>query len=630
MRTDKKQDRLVRGRQGKGRARDLPNREVDRHASLAVRALVGCPRVLRIYASGHPRVDAQYDDLKRIFDGLFRAHPAPVTLTVRGMGVVVEGQALQAAPEINTGFALMLRRRQIYNLTLKPGLHRDEIVRIVDVLSTDYKELLHDGGAEARLPEKTNPNVRLVMFKSGDGSERTGDAVKAVPAEVTQAIEDYLSSDEATEMFDHVGAKLRAIDADELDFEQLVSDFFARSTWAEMPIDRVEQASRAFLQRAEQMVGIAVDDSNNSLLARIQSIKSFFQTTSPADLATDESDAVHVAYDPGKSEEMLPEVLPPDMAPEDIIRDQLLDHNDHDNSLLIMCELMMSADDRNQYKTRRAGFLASFRDRRYGRESVARILQYIAVDLPPVPFENRDNLVQAVFDSTADEDALVDFLCSMTSQPDAMRPILNRFAARHNPFPLLVRLMQEESLRAFQHVLTDKFLEAARLKPEAMTLWARKNRDMFFRPEVFEPLFSRGTELLGAICKEILATGSDKDQALLIKRLKDDGSETALRLLVLGMPYDYDHACDPQLLMAISKFRNPLAVSALREIVHRSNTMTVQPEEAGAALQALYSMGSEDGRAFLWEVLQSRRCLFPIYRRELRTLAAQVLEGRAV
>ena len=628
MRTDRKQDRAGQGRGRRAKGRTPTTHEIDGHASVAVRALVGCPRVLNIYPKGHPRVEAQYDDLKRIFDGLFRAHPTPVSLTVRGMGVVVEDRALQAAPEINTGFALMLRRRQIYSLTLKPGLRRDEIARIVDLLGTDHKELLRAGGAQARLPESANPNIRLVMFKAGDGTERSGDAVKAVPAEVTQAIQDYLNSEEAAEAFERVRDKLRGMGADELDFEQLVSDFFGRPNWSDMPVDRVEQVARAFVERAEEMVNIASDDTNSSLLARIQSIKSFFQTATPVEDIQTEPDEVRVSYDPGKAENLLPEVLPEGVTAEDVIRDQLADHRDHDNSLLILCELMLSADDRHQYKLRRNGFLSSFRDRRYGAGAVARILRYIAVDLPPVQFESRDNLIQAVFDSTADEDALVEFLRGMTDQPDAMRPILHRFTARHNPFPLLVRLMQESELLSFHQTLTDKFLEAARLKPEAMTLWARKNRDTFFRPEVFEPLFSRGTELLGAICKEILATGSAKDQALLIKRLKDDGSETALRLLVLGMPYDT--ACDPQLLMAISKFRNPLAVAALREIVHRSNTSSVQPEEAGTALQALYSMGSEDGRAFLWEVLQSRRCLLPMYRRELRSMAAQVLEGKGI
>jgi hypothetical protein len=214
----------------------------------------------------------------------------------------------------------------------------------------------------------------------------------------------------------------------------------------------------------------------------------------------------------------------------------------------------------------------------------------------------------------------------MTGQPDVARPILSRLVMRHDPFPLLVRLLHAERLAPFRRVLTDKLLQAARVKQEALILWARRNRDVFFRPEVFEPLFQRAPELLGAICKEILTEGPAAERGALINRLKDEKNETALRLLVLGVPPS-DETCDELLLRALSGFRHPLALAALREIVHRSNTRDVRVGEALSAMRALAVTRMEEGHAFLWEVVQKRSCFLPLYRKPLRQFATQLLSG---
>jgi hypothetical protein len=154
----------------------------------------------------------------------------------------------------------------------------------------------------------------------------------------------------------------------------------------------------------------------------------------------------------------------------------------------------------------------------------------------------------------------------------------------------------------------------------------RLNRKAFFKKEVFDALMSHGAELIGPICKEIIAEGPPQDRNHLIERLRQEGTETALRLLVLGMTQGDE--CDPELVQALSGFRHPLAVAALREIVHRCNTKAIPAESAEAALQSLHRIGTEESWRFLWEVVQSRCLFLPIYRRDLRILAARTLEGR--
>ncbi|MHC4932241.1 MAG: hypothetical protein ACYTGV_08640, partial [Planctomycetota bacterium] len=477
--------------------------------------------------------------------------------------------------------------------------------------------------------------------QSGD-SERYEGGGGELPAGVAAALEDCLKSPETAAHLERLRGKYEALleaaaevdlDAEVCDFEDLIYDLFGRPEWAKLETDQVHQAFDVFLKLFEETLPDTSLSERLAIYARVESIRSFFKEISPEELLAEEkidTDDVlaesTVAYSPENLEHRHGSEPAMGREASEKLRAQIERHSHEENSLLILCELMVSADDIDQYERRRGIFLGAFADRRYASGSIARLLRYIAIDLPSPRFENRDNLVHAVFDSTADEEALVIFLESMTSQPDVARPILSRLVMRHDPFPLLVRLLRAERLAPFRRVLTDKLLQAARVKQEALILWARRNRELFFRPEIFEPLFQRAPELLGAICKEILTEGPAADRGALINRLKDEQNETALRLLVLGMPPS-DETCDELLLRALSGFRHPLAVAALREIVHRSNTRDVRVGEALSAMRALAVTRLEEGHAFLWEVIQKRSCFLPLYRRPLRQFASQLLSG---
>jgi hypothetical protein len=610
----------------------------------ALRSLLAYPRVAKLYPPGHQRVEAHFNELLNLVASIFDEEELPIVVTVIGNGVHIDGEALEGHAELTSTFALKLRRRQIRSLTLRPGIDRAEIEGLAALLAADHKELLRRDGPEAFLPGGADSCLGLATFatnQDGDSEKYEGGGGE-LPAGVAAALENCLKSPETAAHLERLRSKYETLlesatqvdlDAEVCDFDDLVYELFGRPEWAQLEVEQVQQAFDVFLKLFEETLPDTSLPERLAIYARIESIRSFFREISPEELLAEEeidTDEVlsesTVAYSPKNLENRHGSEPAVGREAAEALRAQIERHNHEENSLLILCELMVSADDIDQYERRRGIFLGAFADRRYASASIARLLRYIAIDLPSPRFENRDNLVHAVFDSTADEEALVLFLESMTSQPDVARPILSRLVMRHDPFPLLVRLLRAERLAPFRRVLTDKLLQAARVKQEALILWARRNRDLFFRQEVFEPLFQKAPELLGAICKEILTEGPAADRGVLINRLKDEKNETALRLLVLGMPPS-DETCDELLLRALAGFRHPLAVAALREIVHRSNTSDVRVGEALSAMRALAVTRMEDGHAFLWEVVQKRSCLLPLYRKPLRQFASQLLSG---
>jgi hypothetical protein len=305
-------------------------------------------------------------------------------------------------------------------------------------------------------------------------------------------------------------------------------------------------------------------------------------------------------------------------------RRRLYEHVPAEAALSVLRELMLQAPDAETYQVRREAFLRLCRDETPPCATVAQILRYFAVEVPELPFDDRDSLVHAILDHTADEEALLLFLLAMTDQPDSVRPILDRIVARQNPFPTLTRLLTAPWLESFSHILAAKLLDAARTRQGALRIWVREDPDTFFRPEVFNTLFGESTEVIGGICKEILREGPPADRARLIERLRGDGSDTALRILILGLPFG-TRPCEPELLTAIASYDLPLAAVALSDVVHRSNVSGEQIEDAVHAIDALGAMTITEATGFLQSIPGKRTTLLPAFRRQLRANAARVL-----
>jgi hypothetical protein len=292
-------------------------------------------------------------------------------------------------------------------------------------------------------------------------------------------------------------------------------------------------------------------------------------------------------------------------------------HASSEQALRVLGELMVTAQDARSYEHRRKAFLRLVRDDTPASGFVARILRYFAVTVPTLPFDDRDTLVHAILDHSDDTEALVLFLLAMTDQPNCVRPILDRIPTRQNPFPMLARLLAAAWLEPFHHILAANLIDAARARHGALRNWVREEPDKFFQPEVFGLLFEHGAELIAGLCKEILVDGPDEHRDRLVHELEANGTETALRLLILGLPFG-GRRCDAGLLAAIGSFNHELAVAALRDVVHCGNLADEHVGDAMVAIKALKTMDNDDSREFLDEVVTDRFAMLPTYKRELR------------
>ncbi|MHC4133993.1 MAG: hypothetical protein ACYTDU_05205 [Planctomycetota bacterium] len=607
-----------------------------------LRSFVALPRALRLYPSGHARIEARVTELRVLLVEFFDGRAEPLEFRVRGNKVELNGEAIEAVPELASDFVFKLRRRRIRSLSLLPGIERSEIKLFAELFRTDYRQLLRTGGAHAFLAQAPHPHVEISTFR-GDGSEdeeeEPQDPFSHASAAVIGAAMDNPGVAERLrrlhgKLGDPAGDRGQIVRAD---LERLTNGFFSRPEWSDLDADAVLQVVESFLDVVEQTMGDPASMEASLVRARIASLSSFFRGVDPRELAKQlervaraTANAPDVAYSTEEVEEMLAEPGSDLANTTQTIREHLEAHPSEENALLILCELMVSSLNRDEYYERRHMFLNAAGDDRYDNSTVARILRHIVVSAPPITFETHGELVQAIFDHTKNEEALLLFLASITDRADIARPILKKLATCTDPFPLLVRLLTSVVLSPFRGVLSHLLVEAAHDKKLTLARWARRNRAQFFQGPVFEALFSEGTALIGAICKETLTEGNREDRAVLIRRLRRAGTETALRLLVIGMPYG-DNATDPELLLALGRFGSPLACAALREVVHRNNTCEFREPEARAALQALRDMRDTEGTEFLEEVAKGRAGLvMHKYVRRLRKIAAVALSGKKV
>jgi hypothetical protein len=410
--------------------------------------------------------------------------------------------------------------------------------------------------------------------------------------------------------------------------DRLLLNFFVRSEWESMDAEALQTALFAFLQIVEHTLDQPALAA--ILMARVESLRSFFRGVTPQDLtrviaAVQPAGGEEEAYSTEKLRELLAADQPDMAATLAAIRRHLEFHSAEETALLILCELLVTALTPDEFHERRHMFLATIADARYSSTSVARVLRHIAIDMPPVAHETRELLIQAVFDNTRDEEAVLLMLAAMTDRPELARPIVKRLSSRGNPFQTLIRILATPLLRPFRLVATERLIELAREKKQTLARWARQNRDQFFQPEIFGPLFTQGPAVVGPICKEILTKGQAADRQELVRRLAETGSETALRLIVIGLGYG-DEAIDQDLVRALGRFRSPLAVGVLADIVHRANVRKRGIAEASTAIKALQQIGSAESAAFLHSVANARSAFLPLFRKDLRGMAAAALQ----
>jgi hypothetical protein len=611
-----------------------------RHAKL-VMSLASCPKILRIYPPGHIRAGAYLSEFERVFGELLEGRKDPLVISVDRTRVLLDGQRVKVDDKINADLGIMLARRSIARLEILAGIRREEIQLIVELLGTPFKDILRQGGTEAWIERTEHPNLEVVMVDPDDVSPRQGwGAIRSILDGC--GIDENLITEELRERLTALReAYLEALGQDtgyageeEATFINLVREFLEHPDWAAMSREKAMDALERFVEVLHESLEELTAGGDQPLSERIESLRSYFRGLAPVSGAkpvkADHTETVNeLRFEIARLDEFLEDCHRSDRAPAEFLRSEIANRVHFRNSLVVICELLLDARNEPEYLSRRQLLVDALSSGDYPTSAVARTLRFVTVDLPSIRFEPREHLVNAVVDGVHNDEALQHFLVSMTEYSHLVHPILQRLATRADPFPLLVRLLRVPLLETYRSTLQRKFREAAGLRYVAFRAWVRAHLDDFFDDLVFEPLIKRGTELMGAICKEIFMEGTPRDRQRLVERLSRNGSETALRLLVLGVPFD-GTPCSAEVLATLGEFRSPLAGGALREIVFRANTGEIRPEEVRGALEALVRHEGdaiEDGEDFVRSVAEGFSWGLPRYKRSLRRIAASVLES---
>jgi len=600
-----------------------------------LQGVFGLPRVFRLYPSGHSRIAAQLLELEGRFRSVFEADPAPLEFEVHGARLCLGGGALEGASELAAAMAFKLRRRRVRGLTFSPGVGRTDLECLARLLGTGARKVLRLGGAEKYLANCPHPHVEILPFL--ESHEFALDLSGAgLPPDVLTSLEETLSAPDIVERIEHVRRTVvqpaddrdheGAAGASLVDFDTLLGNFFARPEWAQIPPGEVRRAVDAFMEALETLAEQGACSSEADLLARMEHLQSFFRGGARESGAEAAAPNGKVLYSTEGLQAEIGNARRNLAACAGEIRNAMAAHAREETSLLVLCELMVTAPGREAYAERRRVLLDSMTGNRFSSPAIARMLRFVALGPVPLEHESRGELIQAVLDNAEDEEALVLFLASLTDQPDAARPILSRLTLRPDPFALLIRLLVSPLLEPFAPLLRESLVEAARLRKDALRTWARRNRRLFLSPSVFDQLLDAGHDCIGPACKEILIRGPVADRTRLVERLEQDGTETALRLLMLGLPRGV-RPHNGRILRALGAFDHPIAFAALRAVIRRNNTSSLILDEAAAAMTGLGRMEGKQGEEFLWSVMDERSWFRPRYKRKLRELAARAIAG---
>jgi len=413
-------------------------------------------------------------------------------------------------------------------------------------------------------------------------------------------------------------------------FNQLLSEYFERPEWSTMDTPSVRRALEAFLGLLEEALVQGAPAADEQHHDRVASLTAYFGGLTPTEV-TERFDLLRSAPEKNRLEfgiarlrEFLDGFSDEERNQRDAFPEEIRRHRPERTSFAILVRLLTRAQDKEQYQHRRGILLTALARTDAACMETAMALANLALELPALPWESREELLRGAVAAVPSDDTLLALTLALAKNTELVYPLLTDLAARPEPFSLLVSLITNKALAEYHPAIAGRICEAARTRQGVFHSWARTHRDELFEEAVFDALFKRGFELLGTLCKEIIASGPARDRKTLLDRLCAAGGQPALRLLVLGLPFG-EESCSLELLQSLARFDHPLAEGALREIVYRSNVGPVRETEAGGALRALVRQNTERGTDFCMQVVDSRSWGLPRYRRQLRELARQAL-----
>ena len=529
-----------------------------------LRQLVAFGRVMRIYAEGHRRLQENMRQLMTVANSMLVGHTGGLDFAVRAGGLRVAGKPVHQEPALVEAFCEILRVRGVRIMILRPGITEEELYLLADLLSRDARELRAIGGADSVLSEELHSHFNLLAAQTLFGG--VGDD-------------------------DEHGVPVSSADIEARNFEELLGEHGESLGEPGADLDAagaVEAGSDAELDLAPE---------------------------------TQEVRLVYSAVEDGKFGARSPHLL---AVAEETLTRQAAKHDSNRAAALAICDMVGRSQDPREYRARRELLCDIVREQRLDITALRIAQIHLAGYATSWPQESPAALVLELGAIAGDTELLESALGRCDMEKTAARGVVEQLALRENSFDMLTALLRAQLPANIRVPIEDAFTSCVKRDKANFRNWALDHPKKFLQVECFGFLLRHVDFVLGPIVKEVLSQPGGEERDQLIDMLIEDGSEKALRMLVMGVRYAGDER-DPRLIRAFGKFRHPLAVAILREIVHRANTSSCGGSEASSAVTALAQAGTDEAMNFLEEITRKRVWFLPLYRRSIRQLAMEAI-----
>jgi hypothetical protein len=561
-----------------------------------LRGLVVGARMLILYPTGHGRVQRKLAEIQDLLAELFTERSDPLELTVFGHRLAADGAPCDDVAEVAERFALLLRHRQIRTLLFLPGVQEDEVQLVVEVLRIDHRALLRVGGTRSFVDQRPHPHVKFLLYE-GPSGRPVGQPLEEEGEEFDGEV--ALSGPPAPEegppqrvLVDAEGnVRLRVEDEPE-----------ATALPGQEPVSEQER----FEQQLEEFA-----------------LKDLLE--SPPDGRGETADAVTFSVeDDLLSDEEVRACMQDDVRH---LKQRFRRHVVEESALRIIFRMLAESADEAQYRQRRRMLLQVVRDPRFFTGELVHVVHRLVEDGGTWGFERGEELAQSLIAYVTDAAAVSQLLNSIPLVPEVAQGVLSSLAAREDALPLLARLITTDLPEFVAAGLPKTLVQIAERDTHRFVQWALQDRNTVLRPTVVKLLLEACPTIFTPVCERLLLERPERDRRKLLHLLCANGSENALRLLSSAVR-NCGRGVAVEALEALSRFPHPLSLEVLREVIARNNGDSFQRTEAEAAIYALYNLGINEARTFLWEIVQARRSLFSYaYVRPLRLLAERALQG---
>jgi len=345
----------------------------------------------------------------------------------------------------------------------------------------------------------------------------------------------------------------------------------------------------------------------------------------PGELPPDPTDEHRLVYTACDKEELGTRSSNLLAVAEETLRAEAGRHDAERTAAMVLCDMVGRANDELEYRRRRDLLCEVVRDKRVDPRAMRIAQLHLAGDIEDWPQESPSALLLELAALGVDSQILETAFVRSTMTKAEARRVAEDLAGRPDAFDHFSVLVKAPLPDNIKFPVEDVFVDIVRHRKMAFKQWALANPQRFLCKASFKLLIRKVDFVLGPIVKEYLAVGGSKDRDRLIELLVSEGTEKALRLLVMGVRYAGE-VRDPRIILAFGKFKHALAVGVLREVIHRCNSERFDAEEASSAIRALAESGVDDAIDFLEQITRERRFLMPVYRRSLRDMAHDALE----